>query len=90
MLGLFNEYQFCWNPAVYFNSPFGLITCIYHIYLDLLDESQTKLSSDLLDSRESISQIQVHVHGKIWINYTSLSFYTVSDASERLLYELLL
>ena len=28
--------------------------------LDLLDESQTKLSSDLLDSRQSISQIQVH------------------------------
>lgn len=28
-------------------------------YIDLLDESQTKLSSDLLDSRQSISQIQV-------------------------------
>ena len=32
---------------------------VFFSYIDLLDESQTKLSSDLLDSRQSISQIQV-------------------------------
>ena len=32
---------------------------VFFAYIDLLDESQTKLSSDLLDSRQSISQIQV-------------------------------
>ena len=39
------------------NSPWHLLCNVTS--LDLLDESQTKLSSDLLDSRQSISQIQV-------------------------------
>lgn len=34
-----------------------LLSCLFKT--DLLDESQTKLSSDLLDSRQCVSQIQV-------------------------------
>lgn len=39
------------------------------IRIDLLDESQTKLSSDLLDSRQSVSQIQTdlaNVEARLW------------------------
>lgn len=43
-----------WLCLIY---PCGVVTVITP---DLLDESQTKLSSDLLDSRQSVSQIQVH------------------------------
>ena len=42
--------------------PCKCVCFFFHVffsYIDLLDESQTKLSSDLLDSRQSISQIQV-------------------------------